>query len=87
MPDFLLLGLAFALGYLVRIALSSSEFRQLRWRIAGYLPRRCPTCRAWHQKKTLVPAKHKVAGWTLICINCYNEQYHPFSEKEKDHSE
>lgn len=81
-PDqYLPIVVAFCLGYLARVALSSSEFSQLRWRIASCLPRRCPSCGAWRQKRNMHPAKHKVAGWIRLCDDCYNEQYSPSKTK------
>ena len=83
--QYFLLAVAFLLGYLARIVLSSPEAHQLRWRIVAYLPRRCPVCGAWHQKRNMTVAKHKVAGLTRICQECYDEQYHPFSKEGTPH--
>ena len=82
MNDYLPIALAFALGYLVHIVASRYGWRLRRF-LHGLKPRRCPNCSTWHVDKHMNYARHKVAGYVLICKTCYEAEFTPFTVNGK----
>jgi hypothetical protein len=82
MNDYLPVALAFVLGYLVHIGASRYGWRARRF-LYGLRPRRCPNCGTWHLDKHMHHARHKIAGHVLICKECYEAEFTPFTVNGK----
>lgn len=74
--------LAFVLGVVFGFALR--QMLEYRWQFTLYMPKRCPSCRGFHQKRHFKPAHHRAAGWTMICNRCWDFQFRPFSKDETE---
>ena len=74
--------LAFTLGFLAGHVLQPWRVRQWQRWLGELLPYRCPSCGRWHSKRNVRFAEHRTAGWIFICQDCYDEQYHPFTEEQ-----
>lgn len=47
----------------------------IRDRVDGWLPYRCPCCGRWVQRQTMRRAQHRIAGWVELCRTCYQNLY------------
>jgi hypothetical protein len=75
------LVLAFILGLLAGRLFQSWRVNRWWWRLKSVMPRRCPVCGVWRATGDMQHAEHKTAGRALICQDCYDEQYHPFTKE------
>lgn len=76
--------LTFTLGLLAGRFSQSSYARRWWWRLKNTMPCRCQKCGAWHTREQMYYAEHHVAGKVLLCEDCHDEQYHPFTTSRTD---